>query len=198
MFRDRDTTIDALTANLKERGYPPLNIIETGTIRHRDYGYGLDGHSTLLWAWYVSTHGGRLRSIDNDPKAVKVCREILNEKGYEVAVGANADIGVIESDSVDWLTASLSGFLNFETIDLLYLDSANDADLILAELKAAEPHLGPSCLILIDDVNEETHPEVQKGSKVLPYLKERGWKVVASQYQALLMRTESEINDDEE
>ena len=191
MFRDRDTTIDALIALLGDRGYPPLTIVETGTIRHRDYGYGLDGHSTLLWAWYVTEHGGRLFSIDNDPKAVEVCREILTEKGYDV--GADSCISIIESDSVEWLRLASEKFP--EPIDLLYLDSANDADLILAEAQAIEPHLGPGTIILIDDVNEDTHPEVQKGSKVLPYLKEQGWVVRESQYQALLTRTEIEINN---
>ena len=83
MFRDRDTTIDALISILEERGYPPLFIVETGTIRHRDYGYGLDGHSTLLWAWYVNEYGGRLFSIDNDPKAVELCKSILAERNYK-------------------------------------------------------------------------------------------------------------------
>jgi len=155
----------------------PLTIVETGTIRLYGAG-GLvgDGHSTLRFADYCSKFGGTVYSIDNDPEAVVLSSWMVGRQYPE------ADVKVIESDSV----AFLESFE--EPIDILYLDSDNDADLILNEAKAALPHLHPESIILIDDCFEVgLEEEPLKGKLVIPFLEENGWIMEVKEYQALFV-----------
>ena len=152
----------------------PLAIVETGTIRHHAWARS-DGHSTIRFANYVRGCGGLLRSIDIDPHAVSISKSLVGDVGRH-------DIEVIEANSVEWL-AKNSGY-----IDILYLDSANDAELILAEAKAASAELTDEALILIDDTNTEQQAGVQKGDLVIPWLLDNGWAIELQDYQTLLRR----------
>jgi predicted O-methyltransferase YrrM len=93
----------------------------------------------------------------------------------------NADVEVIESDSV----AFLKSFE--EPIDVLYLDSDNDANLILEEAKAALCNLHPESIILIDDCFNKGSYDVEKGELVIPFLESEGWIMELSEYQALFI-----------
>ena len=157
----------------------PLMIVETGTIRlYGDGGLVGDGHSTLRFADYCSKFGGTLYSIDNDPEAVALSSWMVEREYPE------ADIKVIESDSV----AFLESFE--EPIDILYLDSANDANLILNEAKAAFRCLNEESIVLIDDCfceeRKKSH-RIEKGDLVIPFLEENGWIMEVKEYQALFV-----------
>ena len=90
-------------------------------------------------------------------------------------------IHIIESDIVAFLES-------FEKpIDVLYLDSANDANLILNEVKAALGCLHEDSIILIDDCFNENEYHVEKGSLAIPFLEENGWTMINAQYQALFI-----------
>jgi|TARA_R110000824_G_scaffold10078_6_gene44753 predicted O-methyltransferase YrrM len=169
---DRGITFNALF-NLIQG---PKTIVETGTIRSHLWDYKIgDGHSTLRFAEYCSRFGGKLYSIDIDPHAVVVSKSLVAESF------PNADVEVIESDSVAYLKS-------FEQpIDVLYLDSANDANVILNEAKAALRNLTPESLVLIDDCFNKGDYDVEKGELVIPFLEENGWIMETSEYQALFI-----------
>lgn len=169
---NRGTTFNALF-NLIQG---PKTIVETGTIRSHLWDYKIgDGHSTLRFAEYCSRFGGKLYSIDIDPHAVVVSKSLVAERF------PNADVEVIESDSVAYLKS-------FEDpIDVLYLDSDNDANLIFEELKAALSNLHPESIVLIDDCFKKGEYYVEKGELVIPYLEENGWVMEVSEYQALFI-----------
>lgn len=172
----RFPTFNALFTLMSEMK-DPLVIVETGTIRNHleTYGDG-DGHSTLRFAQYVNNFGGEFYSVDIDPIAVVVSTMVCT-RDYPSAMDK---VKIIESDSV----AFLKSF--DKPIDVLYLDSANDAELILNEAKAALSHLHSESCILIDDCfNKNYH--VEKGSLVIPFLEENGWIMEASEYQALFV-----------
>lgn len=154
-------------------------IVETGTIREvGDAGLIGDGHSTLKFADYCSKFGGKVYSVDIDSESVALSSWMVSRKYPDV------EVNVIHSDSV----AFLESF--DEPIDVLYLDSDNDANLILNEAKAALGCLHEDSIILIDDCfseeKKETHG-IQKGDLVIPFLEENGWQMVANHYQALFI-----------
>ncbi len=174
----RATTFNALFTLMSEMK-SPLTIVETGTIRNNSkiYAQG-DGHSTLQFAKYVSNFGGEFYSVDIDPIAVGVSTMVCT-RDYPQAMNK---VNIIESDSVIFLESF------DKPIDVLYLDSANDADLILNEAKAALCHLHTESLVLIDDCFQEgVETEIFKGKLVLPFLEENGWVMESSEYQALLI-----------
>ena len=151
-------------------------IVETGTIREvGDAGLIGDGHSTLKFADYCSKFGGKVYSVDIDPEAVALSSRMVSSKYPDV------EVNVVESDSV----AFLESF--DETIDVLYLDSDNDANLILNEAKAALGCLHEESIILIDDCFNENEYHVEKGSLAIPFLEENGWTMINVQYQALFI-----------
>lgn len=174
MDRDRspfDLLIHILEDDL-ERAYV---IVETGTLRvdNMDYRRG-DGHSARKFAQFLREQGmGSLFSVDIDPEAVKVCQGVMDREFPDVHTE------VIHSDSVAYLE-SFEG-----TIDVLYLDSANDADLILNEAIAGLPKLRERGWVLIDDATEK------KGEKVVPWLKNQGFTVLAEGYQVLFQSPSS-------
>ena len=151
-------------------------IVETGTIRaFGDAGLIGDGHSTLKFADYCSKFGGKVYSVDIDPEAVALSSWMVSRKYPDV------EVNVIHSDSV----AFLESF--DEPIDVLYLDSDNDANLILNEAKAALGCLHEDSIILIDDCFNENEYHVEKGSLAIPFLEENGWTMINVQYQALFI-----------
>ena len=177
MVAQRNPTFNHLFSLMADLKNP--TIVETGTIRIRgEKGLLGDGHSTLKFADYCSKFGGKLYSLDIDPEAIALSSWMVSRK-YP-----NVEVNVIHSDSV----AFLESF--DEPIDVLYLDSANDANLILNEAKAALPHLHPESIVLIDDCFcEELKKsyDIEKGDLVIPFLEEHGWVMEVKEYQALFI-----------
>jgi predicted O-methyltransferase YrrM len=177
MVAQRNPTFNHLFSLMADLKNP--TIVETGTIRIRgEKGLLGDGHSTLKFADYCSKFGGKLYSLDIDPEAIALSSWMVSRK-YP-----NVEVNVIHSDSV----AFLESF--DEPIDVLYLDSANDANLILNEAKAALGCLHEESIILIDDCfsdEQKTSSMIQKGDLVIPFLEENGWVIVFKKYQVLFV-----------
>lgn len=174
---NRTPTFNQLFFRMGEMKKP--TIVETGTIRiDGEQGLASDGHSTLKFADYCSKFGGKVYSVDIDPQAVALSSSLISKKYPDV------EVHVIESDSV----AFLESF--DKPIDVLYLDSANDANLILNEAKAALGCLHEESIILIDDcfiAEEKQIHKIEKGDLAIPYLQENGWEMIANEYQALFV-----------
>lgn len=165
-----------LHARTNEIGRSPI-IVETGCARIEDNWAG-DGLSTLIWADYVNTFGGKFYSVDIDPKCIEFARS-----------------KIVETDQVKLVCQDSLFFLKHfdNNIDLLYLDSMDfcttgdpnpPQDHSLREAQVATPLLTSRSLILIDDCGL-IHGG--KGGKVVPYLVNEGvWAIAHYGYQILL------------
>jgi hypothetical protein len=151
-------------------------VVETGCQRaDDDYGAGM---SSTIFGLFLKAIEGRLVSLDNDPAHVEFCRERVRGLPVEVVL----------TDSRDWLR-DYAG----PPIDGLYLDSLDTTEpgyesCCLEEVQAALPHLSPGAAVLIDDSYMVGGVWHGKGALAVPHLLERGWRLLASGYQAMLVR----------
>jgi len=159
------------------------NIVETGTIRMKDDWGG--GMSTLLLGDFCKHYDKHLWTVDIDPNAIEVCKEITAD--------FKDHITYVVSDSI----AFLKGF--DQKIDFLYLDSldcpeyleANSPDLIvtqqhqLNELKAAWDKLTDNPVVLLDDNRWENGGKTKLTNA---FLKEKGWLCLIDYQQSLWVK----------
>lgn len=154
-------------------------ILETGTARCGASNFAGDGGSTIIWGNWANDHKAQVYSVDIDSYALSCASQAT--KAY------NSNIRFVQQDSITFLR-DFKG-----TIDLLYLDSF-DFDLQnptpsqehhLKEIIAVYPHLHQNTIIMIDDCKL---PHGGKGKLVIAYLLERGWKIIANQYQVILVQ----------
>lgn len=157
----------------------PLDILETGTIRNTGENYRInDGWSTLTFAEEVANQGGSLVAIDLD---VSAAREVIEGRGLDLR------LTFFEGHSVNVLSGMLanaygrakraadgqlilggSGFT-----DVAFLDSDNDAALILHEYLIVKRMVRSPGLIMVDDVDVESSGVV-KGHDIIPWLEREG------------------------
>ncbi|BCZ84370.1 hypothetical protein PTKU64_80450 [Paraburkholderia terrae] len=174
-YVDRHRSFDLLLSQLAERFVQP-QVVETGCIRAEDDFAGA-GFSTYVLGAYLHARGGHLVSVDVDPNHCAFARQ------WTCCFGDTVE--VCTADSVAWLASSR------ERIDLLYLDSldANDphaGEHGLAEIEAAYPRLHGRSLVACDDTVYQANAFHGKGALVVPWLIERGWRVIYSGHQTVL------------
>ena len=157
--------------DLQEHLGRELIIVESGTIRKVEYFYG-DGHSTLKFAEYVQQRGGSFYSIDSSKEAIKLSKKL---------VGEHKDVNIVEALSTEFLESFP------DKIDVLYLDSANDEHIGLAEYEAAKPKLHEHTIILIDDCLQDS-AEQRKGLLSIPKMLEDGYLKILHEYQCVLAK----------
>jgi predicted O-methyltransferase YrrM len=153
-------------------------IAETGTARHPG-NWRFDGQSTVVFGAFAQRYGGTVWTCDVAPSHVAVARELTARFAPHVEHAV--------ADSVDFLRRFPG------PIDLLYLDALDfDVDApaaaqahALREAEAALHALHEDSLVLIDDCSL---PEGGKGRRAIPFLLDRGWRVVRTGYQVLLAR----------
>ena len=155
---------------LQEKLQRDLVIVETGTIRG-DIRLQ-DGNSTVRFADYVKQHGGSFYSVESNKECVEYSRGVLGER---------EGVQVVEALSTDFLP-SFS-----DKIDVLYLDSANDENIGLAEYEAAKPKLYEHTIILIDDCLEGSAAQ-RKGLLSIPKMIDDGYTKILHEYQCVLSR----------
>ena len=134
----------------------PLTIVETGTIRNSTEAYEpTDGHSTKYISEWIRDNEPLtdFYSIDLDTSA---CLK------YMVELGLIQHVELIQSDS----RAALVQLIN---IDFAYLDSGNDAELIMQEFLIVWPKLTRGGCIVIDDCNTD-RADLLKGDLLIPYV----------------------------
>lgn len=151
--------VTELDAFRERNGRDSLNVLETGSIRGTEEQYHQnDGWSTLTIAEYVRENGGSLTSIDLD---IAAANEVLTRHGVRDVVE------LIEGDSVDTINKLPAS----TALDVVLLDSDNNADLIMLEFIAVRPLTNSPALFLVDDV-EPGSTGVVKGHRILPWLEE--------------------------
>lgn len=184
-YWDRNRSFDVLFREISIRFDNPV-IIETGTIRAEE-DWGGAGFFTYLAGCYLSHHGGSLDSVDITPQHCAFARTWTEQFGTHVRIH--------EQNSLSFLKA-----FN-RPIDVLYLDSLdttepNHAQHALAEFQAAERMLHEDTIVCVDDSPWNAGAYVGKGALVVPYLLERGWKILYAGYQVLMSKTPRRTSDD--
>lgn len=144
-----------------------LTILETGRIRNPDW-KNSDGNSTYFFSRLdIIDH---FISIDNDSENVtgfstseEYCKNYLSKIQLNKMQFINGDSKI-----------EIARLSKDKTIlDIALLDSANDPDLILEELKAVIPFMNKKgAIIIIDDVRDNG----KKGDKAIPYMLHLGYK----------------------
>lgn len=156
-----------------------LDILETGTIRNTAENYRVnDGWSTLTFAEEVANQGGSLVAIDLD---VSAAREVIEGRGLDLRVtffeGHSIDVlsgmlanayGGAKRTSGGKLTLGGSGFA-----DVAFLDSDNNAALILHEYLIVKRMVRSPGLIMVDDVDMSS-ADVVKGHEIVKWLERDG------------------------
>lgn len=155
-----------------------FQIIETGTIRNPMN--WKDGNSGFLFSEMVRIHGGFVRSVDIDQRAVDTANNFVNPAFYKSFC----------SDSVAWLKSQQ----DLNEVDLFYLDSydvewANDepsADHHLKEFLVIEPFLLPGKIVAIDDNSFlASGKRTGKGRKIFEYLESKSILPIYDEYQII-------------
>lgn len=156
----RAATFRAAIASLGERP----TIVETGCLRALDNWTG-DGQSTVVLDAVAQATGGTLWSVDKEVQSIAVAKPLTTSTIY------------VWGESVDFLSRFPCG------IDFLYLDSNDDKEHSLAELKAAWPRLQSGSVVSIDDTFISNKRIGGKGELVVPFMQETGAKLIAHDYQ---------------
>jgi len=160
-----------------------INFVETGCIRDLNTKFS-DGWGTLCWLLWAKKTKSRIYSVDVNDNNLNAAKKILKRSPY---------INYIYSDSVEYLENLPENF----KIDVLFLDSFDfdhgDFDIQeassnhqLKEIKACEKNLNLNSLILIDDIFDNK-TFFGKGSKSIPYLLEKKWKIINYQDKQILL-----------
>ena len=131
--------IEGLINAIKERqeAKPFIFVVETGTIRNINYQEG-DGHSTRFIA-EMMRFPDTFISIDLN---IKVCENYLK------SLKLSDKVRLIQDDSRRILPL-------LDNIDVAYLDSENDCELIYQEFGIVMQKMNPGGWIIIDDC----HPD---------------------------------------
>ncbi len=172
-YGDRHRGFDVLLREARARFRAPL-VVETGCVREEEDWSA--GYGTYLLGAFTHRSGGSVRSVDIDPAHCEFARRATREmRGVTVEQG----------DSVAFLSALR------EPIDVLVLDSM-DNDLPgheehgLREIEAAWPRLHERSVVAIDDTVWSEGRFTGKGALAVPWLLERGWRVLHSGVQTIL------------
>jgi len=165
-------------------------IVEIGMARDKNGAIG-DGHSTIEFAKFMENGaaGGLFYSVDVDPNAIKVTKDLFKERGIK-----GSRTMLVLSEGIDFFR-NMRGSMLSGTIDLLYLDAvdwtpdnSNSQLWHLECFKTAAQHLANNVLVLIDDVGDlETFRG--KGEYLIPYMLKNGYRIVEGGYQVLLQKT---------
>jgi SAM-dependent methyltransferase len=154
-------------------------IVETGTSRDGDKNCCGDGCSTLLFAEWAKNNKAKVFSVDICPQSIAGAKKAVEPINPEVAFFTMDSITFLEQFD--------------QTIDFLYLDSYDfdsknplpSQEHHLKEIIAAYPHLGDHSVVMIDDCGL---PHGGKGKLAIEWLEQKGWIVLASQYQSILIK----------
>jgi predicted O-methyltransferase YrrM len=142
----------------------PHNIVEIGT---QFYPYDSDqgklwGSMTYHFAKWANGNGAKFYTIDIDPEHIYYAMQNIH---YPIS-GLVGDGAKILAELKIW-------------IDFLYLDSADEPEISLEQFKTAEPYLTDKAIVTMDDIFDwgpQYDKKLGKGTLVIPYAQEKGWK----------------------
>lgn len=173
-YVDRDRGFQCMFKRLNK---PRPHIVEVGTIRAEEDWRGA-GFSTYLFAFFTHYAGGRLTTVDTNPKSIEFANfwcSPFNSVKYHCCTGEK----YLELPDIP--------------IDLLYLDGHDTYEEGFAETGLRESQKGihrmsSSGIIAMDDTVYSDGKWRGKGELAVPWLLENGWRVIYSGYQTVLAR----------
>lgn len=177
-----DTMSEALQLLLNKKPTGGI-FVETGCIRMKDdWGAGM---STLVFADVCKRNNSHLFTVDNNPDALYVCRNITKEFAEVVTYVENDSVAFLQefNQSID--------FLYLDSMDCPEYDAPTSTRLIqsqihqLTEMQTAIDKLSSDPVILLDD-NQFENGGKTRLTKV--FLQERGFTERASGKQSLWTR----------
>lgn len=148
------------------------NILEIGMTRKRNY--KSDGGSTLLFSYISRKLNCNFTSIDININFKEVAKQLLKEHNLY-----SDNIYLVVDDCLEYCQ-----YIN--SIDVVYIDAwdfkhEKCEDKHLKLVKLLEPKLNQGCDVFFDDIhNTETFEG--KGKKAIPYLLEKGYKIIQRGY----------------
>src|SRR5215471_14988090 len=165
MFYDQDisgiTTVEELCKWIGQRISGGPLCVETGAT-FLDDPENYKHQTTFNIVWYIcNPKGGYMYSFDNQKSSLDLCKKVLGDEYASFDFGRWK--GVLGDSVEELLKYNFGG----HPIDLLYLDSAEDADVMFNEYKAVERRLSSDAVICCDDALNGS----VKTTKLLPYLK---------------------------
>ncbi len=153
-------------------------IVETGTARYGSASFSREGGSTILFADWASQNNGFFYSVDCDKESIS--------SADQATLPYKNHIRLTQDDSIHFLQTFP------QQIDFLYLDSLDfDADIktsqehILKEIEAAYDKLTSQSIVMI---NHCPLPTGGKGKLAIEFLTQRGWEIIAYDYQVILTK----------
>lgn len=153
-----------------------LRIVETGTIRSLEANYKKgDGHSTYYIAEWMINRGYNHEFISIDLETSIAFNYFFVER----CIPDLKNFTLVKGDSLKVLPG-------IENVDFYYLDSANDADLILEEFKIAYSKLKQGTIVIDDCDQQQT--EKKKGLKVIPYVQENNYEYKIQQGRLIVYK----------
>ncbi len=136
-------------AELKTQKAGPVYAIETGTIRSYE-----EKHESTLHISNALGERGKLVSVDLEEDSIRISRDICKN-----------------AENVEWVLSDSISYLKNYTgpkLDLAFLDSANDAELIFQEMALVCGHINPGGVLIVDDAGvlpDGSGIENQSGAK---------------------------------
>jgi hypothetical protein len=166
-----------------------LVLVEIGSTRTRGNWEG-DGYSTPFFAWIAENSDSDFYTVDLHSKVTQLSKDICAE--YGLGISGNSRVRFITRDGIefakDWPKSGLK-------IDLLYLDAWgwNESDAKWSEechLEATDilfSSIKSKGIIMIDDILDYKN-WTGKGRLAIPFLLERGCKIIYLGRQVILQR----------
>lgn len=125
------------------------------------------GISTEYLADYCFQIGCEFYTIDIDPEHTQFIVDLTKRRPFPICA-LTGDGEKILTNLKLW-------------IDFLYLDSGDDPELTFNQFKAAESYLTPQSITMVDDIQdwgrEDPNRKEGKGNLLLPYCRNKGYKV---------------------
>ena len=174
LLNAREDGFRCIFQELEKMGKSEYQILETGTCRIPDNWAG-DGQSTRLWNAFLKYYkGGKCYSVDIDPAACEISRELVNSEYVEVVC----------EDSVPYLHS----LPETQKFDLIYLDSydvnfenphPSSLHHVKELLSVIYKNTTPSTIIVIDDHNHGNG----KGKYICQWMRSVGYTKLYEGYQ---------------
>lgn len=154
-------------------------LVETGTARWGDKNFSGDGGSTIIFGEWASKNRAILSTIDIDIQAIENAKTATQD--------FKDHIHYCCSDSILYLSEydQLIDFLYLDSFDFDFGYSPSSQEHHLKEITAAYSKLHKNSIVMIDDCDL---PEGGKGKLVIKFLLEKGWVIIYSGYQTILVQ----------
>lgn len=188
---DRYASFRIVFDELLRRKKRDFTIVETGCAHTGGWGHG---SSSLLFFEFLNVFGGKLVSIDIDPRHLEACAKLLetvrpNTGRAQFVPMAGDSLAILKSlpDQAD--------FVYLDSWDLEPDDPEPSMRHHLAELKASKPiFIRSKDLILAVDDNLKPLG-IGKGKYVLEWAQRTGQKILMDGYQLVLRLTAQSVAD---